>query len=52
MNAPMLTVNSISGGATSAYMAVHYPADHNIFCLVCADQPDIAPKDPGLRREV
>jgi len=51
MNAPMLTVNSISGGATSAYMAVHYPADYNIFCLVCTDQPDIAPKDPGLRRE-
>ncbi len=48
----MSTINSISGGASSAYMAVHYPADRNIFCLVCTDQPDIAPKDPGLRREV
>jgi len=23
----MITVNSLSGGRTSSYMAVHYPAD-------------------------
>ena len=30
----MITVNSISGGKTSSYLAVNYPADINIFALV------------------
>ena len=30
----MKTVNSLSGGKTSSYMAVNYPADINIFALV------------------
>jgi hypothetical protein len=30
----MKTVNSISGGKTSSYLAKHYPADINIFSLV------------------
>tara|TARA_R100001440_G_scaffold49342_1_gene69284 strand:- start:219 stop:1067 length:849 start_codon:yes stop_codon:yes gene_type:complete len=30
----MKTVNSISGGKTSAYIAAHYPADYNVFSLV------------------
>jgi hypothetical protein len=30
----MITVNSLSGGKTSSYMAVHYTADINIFSLV------------------
>jgi len=30
----MKTVNSISGGKTSAYLAKHYPSDYNIFALV------------------
>jgi hypothetical protein len=30
----MITVNSVSGGKTSAYIAKHYPADINIFSLV------------------
>ena len=30
----MITVNSISGGKTSAYIAAHYPADYNVFALV------------------
>ena len=30
----MKTVNSVSGGKTSSYIAVHYPADYNIFALV------------------
>jgi hypothetical protein len=29
----METVNSLSGGKTSSYMAVHYPADYNILLL-------------------
>lgn len=27
----MIKVNSLSGGKTSSYMAVHYPAAHNVF---------------------
>lgn len=28
------TVNSLSGGKTSSYIAIHYPADYNVFSLV------------------
>lgn len=30
----MITCNSLSGGKTSSYIAVHYPADYNVFALV------------------
>lgn len=33
----MITVNSLSGGKTSSYLAVHYPSDLEIFALVCVD---------------
>lgn len=33
----MKTVNSISGGKTSSYLAKHFPADYNIFSLVRID---------------
>ncbi|MGH2666090.1 hypothetical protein [Flavobacterium sp.] len=33
----MKTVNSLSGGGTSSYLSVHYPADLEIFSLVCID---------------
>lgn len=33
----MKTVNSLSGGKTSSYIAANYPADLNIFALVCLD---------------
>ena len=36
----MKTVNSISGGKTSAYIAKHYPADINIFSLVRIEDND------------
>lgn len=36
----MKTVNSISGGKTSAYIAKHYPADTNIFSLVRIDDKE------------
>jgi hypothetical protein len=41
----MVTVNSLSGGKTSSYMAVHYPADVNIFACVCIDDLSCIPKD-------
>jgi hypothetical protein len=36
----MKTVNSISGGKTSSYLAKHFPADFNIFSLVRIDDKD------------
>lgn len=33
----METVNSLSGGKTSSYLAYHYPADYELFALVCID---------------
>lgn len=36
----MKTVNSISGGKTSSYIAKHYPADINIFSLVRIEDTD------------
>lgn len=33
----MITVNSLSGGKTSSYLAAHYPADLELFSLVCID---------------
>jgi len=45
----MKTINSISGGQTSSYIAVHYPADLNIFSCVCIDEPECAPKDAAIK---
>ena len=44
----MKRVNSLSGGRSSSYMAVHYPADHNVFSVVCIDDHASAPKDPAV----
>jgi len=44
----MKTVNSISGGKTSAFMAVNYPADIELFSLVCIEAEYCKPKDKGL----
>lgn len=33
----MQTVNSLSGGKTSSYLAYHYPADLEVFALCCID---------------
>ena len=30
----LITVNSLSGGKTSSYIAANYPADYNVFALV------------------
>jgi hypothetical protein len=42
------TVNSISGGKTSAYIAANFPADYEVFSLVCLNDSDCAPKDKSL----
>lgn len=44
----MKTINSLSGGKTSSYMAKHYPADYNIFSLVKIDAEYCKPKDKSL----
>jgi hypothetical protein len=44
----MKTIHSLSGGKTSSYMAVHYPANYNIFALVKIDDVKSAPKDKAL----
>lgn len=44
----MKTVNSVSGGKTSSYIAAKYPADYNIFSCVCIDDHRCAPKDKSL----
>jgi hypothetical protein len=48
----MITVNSLSGGKTSSYMAYHYPADYNIFALVKIDAAYCKPKDESLVKYV
>ena len=48
----MKTVNSISGGKTSAYMALNHPADINLFALVCIEAEYCKPKDDGLVKYV
>jgi len=48
----MKTVNSISGGKTSAYMALNYPADYNLFALICIEAEYCKPKDNGLVKYV
>jgi hypothetical protein len=44
----MITVNSVSGGRTSSYLAAKYPADYNVFSLVCIDDFNCKPKDKSL----
>ena len=48
----MKTVNSISGGRTSAYMAMNYPAEMNVFMLVCIDDVRCKPKDDILVQRI
>jgi hypothetical protein len=48
----MQSVNSLSGGKTSSYMAVHYPADFELFSLVRTSDPACKFKDEKLRQMV
>lgn len=44
----MKTINSLSGGKTSSYMAAHYPTDYNVFALVRIDAQYCKPKDISI----
>ena len=48
----MKTVNSLSGGKTSSYIAVNYPADINIFSLVRSDSKELLFPDEKVRQIV
>jgi hypothetical protein len=48
----MKTLNSLSGGKTSSYLAVHYPADYNIFSLVRTNDPGCLFPDEKIRQIV
>jgi len=48
----MKTVNSISGGKSSAYVAINYPADYNVFALVRVEDERLKYPDEGLRKKV
>lgn len=48
----MKTVNSVSGGKTSAYIAANYPADYNVFALVRTSDPGCRFPDRKLAQEV
>lgn len=48
----MKTINSLSGGKTSSYLAVHYPADYNIFALVRTNDKSCLFPDSKLRQVV
>ena len=42
------TITSLSGGRTSAWMALNYPTDYYVFALVRTDDPGHIPQDAGL----
>lgn len=48
----MITVNSVSGGKTSAYIAANYKADYNVFALVRTSDKRCLFPDAKLRQEV
>ena len=48
----MKTVNSLSGGKTSSYIAANYPADYNVFSLVRTDDKNCLFPDAKIRQEV
>ena len=48
----MKIINSLSGGKTSSYMAMHYPADYNLFALVQINDINCKPKDESIVKYV
>ncbi len=46
------TVNLISGGKTSAYIAANYPADYNVFSLVRIEHEKSKIKDKKIIQEI
>lgn len=48
----MITVNSLSGGKTSSYIAANYPADYNVFALVRTNDKKCIYPDAKIRQIV
>ena len=48
----MKTINSLSGGKTSSYIAAHYPADYNVFSLVRTNDKSCLFPDAKVRQLV
>lgn len=48
----LITVNSLSGGKTSSYIASNYPSDYNVFALVRTDDKNCLFPDAKLRQVV
>ena len=48
----MKTVNSLSGGKTSSYIAANYPADYNVFALVRTNDKNCLYPDKKIRQIV
>mgnify|MGYP003129323772 CR=1 FL=1 len=48
----MKTINSISGGKTSAYLAANYPAEYNVFALVRTNDKKCIYPDAKVRQMV
>lgn len=48
----MKTMNSLSGGKTSSYIAANYPADYNVFSLVRTDDKKCMFPDSKIRQDV
>lgn len=48
----MKTVNSLSGGKTSSYIAANYPADYNVFALVRTTDKNCLFPDSKIRQIV
>jgi len=46
------TLNSLSGGKTSSYIAANYPADYDIFSLVRIEDKNCLFPDAKIRKEV
>jgi len=48
----MKTVNSLSGGKSSSYIAINYPADYNVFSLVRTNDKNCIYPDAKVRQIV
>ena len=48
----MKTVNTVSGGKTSSYIAANYPANYNVFSLVRTDDKRCMFPDDKIRQQV
>lgn len=52
MSEKLITINSVSGGKTSSYIAKHYSADYNLFSLVRTNDKSCLFPDKKIRQIV